>query len=111
MDSATSIPAPDAAWTCRSCAADGVVTILDLGRQPSADRLVAPGEPPGAEPVARLALGVCTACRLVQLAPTGMPDEPPHGHGAAFSSTTIEHLATWADESIREARLGPSKLV
>jgi SAM-dependent methyltransferase len=103
--------ARDASWHCRSCGSDRVVTILDLGAQPSADRLVAPGEPPGAEPVAELALGVCTACWLVQLAPTSMPDEPPHGHGTPFSSTTLEHLATWADEAIGEAGLGAKKLV
>ncbi len=85
--------------------------ILDLGAQPSADALVDPATPLGAEGAARLALGVCPRCWLVQLAANDRLQGSSHGHGTAFSPSTIDHLRGWAVESIRESALDGSSLV
>lgn len=85
---------------CRSCRAPLPAPILRLGPQPLDDRLLGPLD---AEPaLASLALTVCPACSLIQLAgdraprPTGLV----HGDGAAFSSTIAAHGAGWADELV-----------
>jgi SAM-dependent methyltransferase len=105
------MPVEDRTWACRACSATVVGSILDLGAQPSADDLLDPDSEPGAEPVARLAIGVCRSCWLVQLIPTDRAPGVSHGHGTAFSPSTLDHLGNWADETIREMGLQASSLV
>lgn len=96
---------------CRSCGALLRGPILDLGLQPFADALVDPDAPPGVEPVHRLALCVCPRCWLVQLAPTEQPPGPAHGHGTAYSSSTLDHVGSWAAELLDDLDLDASSLV
>ncbi|MHB8397577.1 MAG: methyltransferase domain-containing protein [Candidatus Limnocylindrales bacterium] len=105
------MPEPESLGRCRSCATALLGPILDLGSQPSADALVDPDAPRGAESAHWLALGVCPRCWLVQLAETGQPPGPAHGHGTAFSSSTLDHVGGWAAELLDELKLDASSLV
>jgi C-methyltransferase C-terminal domain/Putative zinc binding domain/Methyltransferase domain len=96
---------------CRSCHAPGLERVLDLGSQPVADRLVGPGAPVGAEARYPLALDLCRACALLQLA--GFPGEDGvggHVHGSAVSTTIAEHDAEWADEMVARLALKPGQV-
>jgi SAM-dependent methyltransferase len=84
---------------CRSCGADAVGTVLDLGTQPVADDLLEDREQARAAPRHRLALGSCARCGLVQLdAATPLLANAAHGHGSAFSGTVLQHEQDWAAE-------------
>ena len=65
--------------TCLICQSDRVKTVLDLGRQPVSSHFVASAQAKGVEHA--LALAVCHACGIVQLArPFPAVDlVPPHG--------------------------------
>lgn len=84
---------------CRSCGADAVLGILDLGDQPVADDLADGAAEALQAPRHRLALGLCNSCGLVQLDPaTPLLANAAHGHGGAFSGTVLAHEQSWADE-------------
>ena len=84
---------------CRSCGADDVVGVLDLGDQPVADNLSDGAAAARQAPRYRLALGSCGRCGLVQLdAATPLLASAAHGHGSAFSGTVLEHEQQWAQE-------------
>ena len=89
------MPADDPLGECRSCGSALVGPLLDLGAQPSADALTGPG-PQTADVAAHpLALALCPACGLVQLAFGDPPGAPSHGHGTAFSTTAMAHARGW----------------
>lgn len=84
---------------CRSCGANAVIGVLDLGEQPVADDLSDSAAEALRAPRYRLALGLCGRCGLVQLDPaTPLLANSAHGHGAAFSGTVLAHERSWADE-------------
>lgn len=68
------------AGACRSCAAQRLDKILDLGSQPDPDWLLDPDDPDPA-PEAPVELAICPACGLVQLlGPRPDGPRPAHGH-------------------------------
>jgi len=92
---------------CRACRARLKVQVLDLGEQPVVDILLLARELDKAEPLFPLRLFVCHRCGLAQL-PSGDVDRLDvsaiHGHGAAFSSTVMDHVRRWAESVISEPR-------
>jgi hypothetical protein len=64
--------APSPAWRCRWCRAAAGTVVLDLGRQPAADRFPLPDDPQP-DPLHGLRMVLCSACHLAQLEddPTG----------------------------------------
>ena len=84
---------------CRSCGADAVVAVLDLGDQPVADDLCDDAESAVRAPRYRLSMGLCRRCGLLQLDPTTpVLTIASHGHGSAFSGTVLQHERGWAEE-------------
>jgi hypothetical protein len=73
------------AVSCRSCGAGTVDPMLDFGAHPDPDWLLDPLDPTPA-PEARVELGICATCGLVQLL-GARPDgpDPPHGHAMPLS--------------------------
>jgi len=86
------------------------MTILDLGSQPVADVLVSQEDSPP-EPVYPLGLAICSSCLLVQLASIDTPPTARHGHGAAYSSTVLGHLATWGASLLARTALPRGRLI
>ncbi|HET6299175.1 MAG TPA: class I SAM-dependent methyltransferase [Kribbella sp.] len=84
-----------ASFSCRGCAGDDVVPVVDLGAQPCADHFP-PVDTPGTDPRWPLELWLCRGCKLVQLGPVEpqLP-EPPL---AVESATSLAH----AEASVKE---------
>src|SRR6266481_3907548 len=97
---------------CRSCHAPGLERVLDLGVQPVADWLVDPTTPAGAEARYPLALDLCRACALLQLAEfPGEEGVDGHVHSSAVSTMIAAHDAAWADEAVARLNLKPGRVV
>ncbi len=97
---------PPAQSSCRSCRADAVVGVLDLGDMPVADDLCDDAPSARRAPRHRLAIGLCTECGLVQLDPaTPVLASAAHGHGGGFSGTVLAHESQWAEELMALASL------
>jgi hypothetical protein len=84
-----------ASFSCRGCAGDDVVPVVDLGSQPCADHFPPIGTP-GEDPRWPLELWLCRGCKLVQLGPVEpqLP-EPPL---AVESATSLAH----AESSVKD---------
>jgi predicted TPR repeat methyltransferase len=101
-----------AAATCRSCGAEGLVPVLDLGSQPLANRLRTEEELGEDEPRHPLDVAACAACSLVQLTHS-VPPEELFGDYPYFSSvipTLVAHAKEIAERTIAERGLGPESL-
>lgn len=98
---------------CRSCSGRSLAEILDLGRVPLANALLAEsqlGEPEGRFP---LELMFCPGCGLVQITET-VPPEVLFAHYlyfSSFSETMRSHARTAAETLIRSQRLDGNSLV
>jgi SAM-dependent methyltransferase len=101
---------------CRGCgSADGSATvpILDLGRTPLANRLIAPGQVDEPEPTYPLDLVFCPACSLLQITETVPPEVlfRDYLYFSSFSDTMLAHSRASADRLIAARALGPGSLV
>ncbi|MCV7230283.1 class I SAM-dependent methyltransferase [Mycolicibacterium komossense] len=66
--------------TCRACGQLGLHRVLDLGSVPAADHFPLVGDPVGADECAhRLAMELCPACGLAQLAEDDTVTDEPRG--------------------------------
>ncbi len=98
---------------CHSCGHHGLLPVLDLGKMPKSDGLVADGRV-GIEQRYPLQLGFCPSCTLVQLL-----DVPPaselFGAGylyfSSYSQDLLEHARANAEELIERLGLGSQSLV
>ena len=97
---------------CRSCAADGLLTVLDLGPTPLANALPAAGGPGGPEPTYPLELVLCPACTLVQITETVPPEIlfRDYLYFSSFSDTMLRHAERLVGEVVAERGLGPGSL-
>lgn len=75
---------------CRSCSAETVRLVLDLGSQPNANRLIKADAPP--EPTYPLRLGYCETCTLLQIDHTIPRDDMFRNY--VYVSGTTTTLAT-----------------
>lgn len=102
------VAAVKATRSCRSCRATGMITVVDLGLQPPAERFVDASDL--AEPDVRLPLRilVCPACWLVQLDGDPVPSEDePGGIAFSISSTMREHMRSFAEDALGRAAPTP----
>jgi SAM-dependent methyltransferase len=98
---------------CRSCGAAPVLSVLDLGDQPLANRLRTEAELADEEPRLPLHLALCNVCALAQLT-ASVPPEVLFTEYPYFSSvipTLVEHARALAARLVRERGLGPHSLV
>ena len=83
---------------CRACDA-GLVAVVDLGAQPSADRFSLPDAPDGER--LSLRLGSCPSCGLVQLAdPSPVEGDDPRAPSPLSSSTMAAHARGFVAELV-----------
>lgn len=65
--------------TCRGCGSTRLDTVLDLGNQPASDFFPEAGSPYSDDPTHPLAMALCPACGLAQLAEDDTVTEEPRG--------------------------------
>lgn len=97
---------------CRSCGADELVSILDLGQTPLANSLLTREQLDGVESVYPLELVLCRACTLVQITET-VPAEilfRNYVYFSSFSDTMLRHAESLVGTLLPERRLGPASL-
>jgi SAM-dependent methyltransferase len=98
---------------CRSCEAEALETVLDLGPMPLANALVAPDALGPPDPLYPLTLAVCGSCALAQILETVPPQVlfSDYRYFSSYSDTMLEHARESARELIASRKLGPASLV
>lgn len=98
---------------CRSCAATGLVPVLNLGKTPLANALLTAEKLKQDEETFPLELVRCHDCTLVQITETVPPETlfRNYFYLSSFSETMLRHAAALADETIAARNLGPENLV
>ena len=98
---------------CRSCEANGLVTILSLGKTPLANSLLTAEQLEQPEPTYPLDLAFCPHCSLVQITETVPPEKlfSEYLYFSSFSDTMVQHARTVAERLIESRGLGSNSLV
>lgn len=101
-------PAP----TCRSCGADGLLPVLDLGRTPLANSLLTSEQLNLPEDNYPLEVVLCPACTLVQITETVPPEVlfRDYLYFSSFSDTMLSHAAALVNQVLAERQLGSESL-
>ena len=86
---------------CRSCASTSLVSILDLGTTPIADRLVNEHQLHEPEPMFPLEVAFCKTCGLMQILET-VPPEILFCNDYPYFSSVSDALARHTKENVRE---------
>ncbi len=102
-------PAP----ACRACGAALTHTFLDLGMQPLANALIAPGKGKTKERTYPLHIRVCDRCLLVQAGAVADPKEifRDYAYFSSVSETWLAHAKAYADGAVERLSLGPASRV
>ncbi|MGY2874546.1 hypothetical protein ACVW00_001736 [Marmoricola sp. URHA0025 HA25] len=97
--------------TCRACGAADLHSVLDLGEQPLANRLLR--NPEEADPTYPLHLRICGTCALGQVGEFVTPEEifNDYPYLSSMSSYWLEHLAGYARQMRVELSLTGHDLV
>jgi SAM-dependent methyltransferase len=99
---------------CRSCGEGGLVSILDLGETPLADRLLTAEQLDEVEYFAPLKVIFCRNCALVQISETVSPEilfGDDYPYFSSVSPALQKHFALSAEELVSRRRLGGESLV
>ncbi|MGR9099759.1 MAG: methyltransferase domain-containing protein [Gammaproteobacteria bacterium] len=99
---------------CRSCGANGLVEILDLGETPLADRLVTSEQRDHFEPVYPLQVAFCPQCSLVQILETVDPEIlfcSDYPYYSSFSPELLQHAKQNVIDAINRFKPNGSSLV
>ena len=91
-------------FQCRSCESRNGDLVLDLGKQPLANNLLAPEDLAKPEPRFPLRLAVCTDCWLLQITDLVPPVElfSDYVYFSSYSETWVAHTAACAGRYLRE---------
>ena len=91
-------------FQCRSCESRNGDLVLDLGKQPLANNLLAPEDLSKPEPRFPLRLAVCTDCWLLQITDLVPPVElfSDYVYFSSYSETWVAHTAACAERYLRE---------
>jgi SAM-dependent methyltransferase len=91
-------------FQCRSCESRNGDLVLDLGEQPLANNLLAPGDLANPEPQFPLRLSVCTDCWLLQITDLVPAVElfSDYVYFSSYSETWVAHTAACAERYLRE---------
>ena len=100
-------------FQCRSCGSTAGVVILDLGRQPLANNLLAPSDLSKPEPRFPLRLAVCKSCWLLQITDLVPPVElfSDYLYFSSFSEAMLRHARNAAERYIGDYSLDAESLV
>lgn len=99
---------------CRACGGSELLTVLDLGRTPLADRLVTAEHLQDPEITVPLEVVFCPACTLVQITETVAPEVlfcDNYPYYSSVSHSLLEHFAASARQLMATRPLGPDSLV
>ena len=98
---------------CRSCGADRLVSVLDLGTTPLANALIVSEALSQPEERFPLELAFCERCALAQITESVPPGKlfREYLYFSSFSDTMLRHAEAIADRLRGERGLGPSSLV
>ena len=99
---------------CRSCGSQGLVTILDLGITPLADRLLSEVTLHEDEPQCPLTVAFCPDCGLMQILETVRPEilfGKDYPYYSSVSPALMAHFLGNVEEVLARRRLGPDSLV
>ena len=103
-----------AAACCRSCGSTRLVTVLDLGLTPLADRMPNASQLGENEPEFPLEVSFCEDCALVQILETVPPEVlfcDDYPYFSSFSDTLLDHSRSNVEEIIEMRGLDESSLV
>lgn len=98
---------------CHSCGHHGLLPVLDLGKMPKSDGLLADGRV-GMEQRYPLQLGYCPSCTLMQLLDVPPAEElfgPDYLYFSSYSEDLLDHSRANAAELIERLRLNAHSLV
>ncbi len=106
-------------YRCRNCAAPANHTVIDLGEQPSANRLLSKDDleriqAGTEEPRAPLIVNFCPSCYLVQVTDTAGPEQLFHSDYVYFSSYSgswAAHAERYVDMAIDRFQLNDQSFV
>src|SRR5882757_6420695 len=92
---------------CRSCGANQLQSVLDLGRTPLANALLTAQQLNEPEAVYPLELVFCPACALVQITETVPPEQlfSEYFYLSSFSDTLLRHAEEIAGQLSTSRRL------
>ena len=98
---------------CRSCSADKLISILDLGTTPLANGLLSRSDLAKPEKRYPLKLVFCPDCALVQITETVPPEQlfSEYVYLSSFSDTMLRHAEELAGEVVRSRKLDAQSLV
>ena len=98
---------------CRSCRANTLISILDLGSTPLANALLSEQQLTEPEACYPLKLVFCPACTLVQITETVPPEQlfSEYLYLSSFSDTMLRHAKTLVEEIISGCSLNQQSLV
>lgn len=93
--------------------ASGLVSVLDIGTTPLANRLLTDGQLADIEPCYPLELAFCPRCTLLQITKTISPEElfRDYVYFSSFSDTMLDHSRKIVDRLIDERRLTSDHVV
>jgi SAM-dependent methyltransferase len=100
-------------FRCRSCEAEGLLSVLSLGSTPLANALLTAEQLDAPEPDYPLELVCCPGCALVQITTTVPPEKlfREYFYLSSFSDTMLRHAEEIASRLIVERNLDASSLV
>ena len=92
---------------CRSCNADGLIPVLDLGRTPLANSLLTTEQLDLPEADYPLEVVMCPACTLVQITETVPPEIlfRDYLYFSSFSDTMLSHAESLVNQVLAERQL------
>lgn len=98
--------------TCRSCGAEELVPVLDLGQTPLANSLLTREQLDEPEGVYPLELVFCPTCTLVQITETVAPEIlfRDYLYFSSFSDAMLRHAEDVVNQILKERQLGPHSL-
>ncbi|HUT23513.1 MAG TPA: class I SAM-dependent methyltransferase [Sumerlaeia bacterium] len=98
---------------CRSCGGANLISFLDLGETPLANRLLGEDELNCPEETFPLEVVFCPACTLVQITTTVPPEKlfREYLYFSSFSDALLQHSKQTASRAIETRGLGPRSLV
>lgn len=98
---------------CRSCSAERLVSILDLGRTPLANALLTAAQVADPEASYPLKLVFCPACTLVQITETVPPEKlfREYFYLSSFANTMLRHAEALVSQLIPARHLNRESLV
>ena len=102
-----------AGFQCRSCGDDQGNLLLDLGKQPPANRLLTEAELGEPEPLHPLRLAICLNCHLLQITDLVPPGElfNNYVYFSSYSETWMRHCEMSANQYMKEFGLNADSFV